>query len=180
MKKCISVFLAMCMALSMCVSASAYSDRTDALVIDWSQVDTSMLIPGVPYHRSARPEVMPLSTSERQHFLAWIYNVPQADPSGLHTSDKTFGDSFKFSEGDTGCVNVSFIQSTPSVDSVNIAIFDITEYEVADWVTVYAGKTEQLYVDLDEYGDDNYKMVISHNSAYNTINARVKVTIAEE
>ena len=180
-KRLFSTLLLLCFVLSMSVSASAagyyinpYEDEDG---IDWSRVDTSMMIPGEDYHRSSIPAIMPLSVSERTHFLGWVYNIPKADGSGISISDKSFGDTFTFKDGDTGIVNVEYVQG--SVASINVSIFDYTNYEVTDWVTIESGKTKSLYVDLSEYGDHTFKLLISHNGTTNLTNARVGVTIEE-
>lgn len=182
MKKLVSMFLLVCFVLSLSISASAagyyinpYDDENE---IDWSRVDTSMMIPGKNYHRSCLPEIMPLSVSERTHYLGWVYNIPKADGSGISTSDKSFGKTITFEDGDTGIVNVSYVQGY--VTSINVSIFDLTSYEVCDWVTINEGETQTFFVDLSEYGDHTFKLLISHNGTSNLTNARVEVTIEED
>lgn len=185
MKKLFAVLCSVCMLCNVPAGASGYFQGSMYFInpdnideVNWSQVaDTSMMIPGQDYHRYVMPAVMPLSNGSRIQFLGWVYNTPKADASGVHISDKSFGKVFSFQEGDIGVVNVTYHQG--GVSSINISIFDVTNYEVVDWVTLEENETESLYVDLSEVEGHTFKTLISHNGAQNLADVRVEVNIEE-
>lgn len=114
-KKFLSILCAACMMLSLAVSASATSFEDDPYYfgIDWSQVDTSMCIPGTEYHRYPQSPISLLATADRNVFSGWVRGVPANPWPG--TSQTTLVTGLTFENNETGVVTVTFTDSQDPV-----------------------------------------------------------------
>ncbi len=165
-KKLLSVLCAVCMMLSLAVSASAASLEDDPYYfgIDWSQVDTSMCIPGTEYHRYPQSPISMLATADRNVFSGWVRGVPANPYPG--TSNTTLVTGLAFESDETGVVTVTFTDSQdPSKSDVNVSIYDKDEQLISDYFSLAYNSTAPVSKSFNVDPTHEYNLFISHQGS---------------
>lgn len=135
-RRFLSLMCASCIVLSMAIAASATSIEDDPYYcgVDWSQVDTSMCIPGTEYHRYEQPSAL-LLNADRVVFSGWVKGVPENGYPGTSQWELVTGLSFE--EGESGAVEVTFTDSQdPRKADVNISIYDKNDQLITDYFSL--------------------------------------------
>lgn len=139
-RKVIAMGLATMAAVSaMSVSAFAADNSTVKDNIDWSQVDTSMMVPGQEWHKYEElylnPPVSKSRATMRTVFSGAVNDIPK-NQYPITTSNKKLCDNINFEDDEIGHIEVTFTRMPNYCSSVNVSCFDLNAYEVVDWDTI--------------------------------------------
>lgn len=161
-RRFLSLMCASCIVFSMAVGASAASIEDDPYYcgVDWSQVDTSMCIPGTEYHRYEQPSTSLLS-ADRAAFSGWVKGVPAN--ASLGTSQYALVTDLTFEEGESGTVEVTFTDSQDlSKSDVNISIYDKDDQLITDYVSLAYNSKAPVTTSFHVDPTHEYDLFISH------------------
>lgn len=197
-KKMMSVTLAGCMAASAlmmsagAVNTNASADTSASVVsnanwgspdslidshgVNWAKIDTSMCVPGKDYHfypQSVVNDDISLTASARSYYSGWVYGIPKNKNVAPSTFSLPNYKDLAFETGETGTITVSATETTSSISTVNISVYDITRSSISDWVTLtIGGKSKSFNVDPTH----EYRFYLSNNSV-NSANVRFQITV---